>query len=1530
MNKKRVSVILAIILSIIFVLGYIISYASTDQKLYVNLQPTNLDGIGYGIGNPKNGFEGNYIWSLRTYNSNSASDISTKQRELYCIKANYGDTWNANQENIVEYNLSYNLQEEREKLVELLGKDESNEANKKVIELLNAETGYYKEIIWLLDNSYIAGTTDKTAYLEKIGIKYDEEYQLYYYEPTDGYDYSDIATNGEYTYLLTDEDIKAVQKTAIWYYTNYKLENQEEFNLKDKVDWLTITTDGENYNQLSDISRPATTEGADRDEIAKILYNYLVDAAEKNADQYTAENGYKIGEPAKVNTEGLLEDGQGGYKLTTRREGENYIIGPIKIDKNNDLGYEIEIKVTDENGTEITKENYKFTDETGKEIGNVTSIKDLVGRTEGFYISVARNLVQEVSIEINITYEKTEKTLWLKGTESTDRIDLEAEQPIIEIEKTKETVPVKFTSKPEEFDLALRKYITQINEQNIETLGETTRVPNIDEGTLQTGTTATYKHRKVPVTVKENDIVTYTLTIYNEGNKSGYASKIVDQLPTGLISSTENPGTIESIGKDGKVKNSYKLTYNTTYNTITLELNDSEGTAQSLNAYSSSNGLDYETITFKCKVVEEADEKVQKILTNVAWIDEAYDSETGKIAIDRDSEPETSPNVNESNMENYIGNTNNKTDLTDSNYFYQGEQDDDDFEKLVIMPIQKKFDLALFKYIAAISKDQNIENGEYVTDTKNIDGTYLRAPVVKSIENGIITYEEDSKAALTVEPGDYVLYTIRVYNEGEIDGYASKIKDTLPIGLEFVTDNLEYNGIWNLDGYDEDGRQVITTTWYAKGQGAELNATEGDENYTANLLKALNPEAEISNDNPDYIDAQVLCKVVEEATSDRVLVNYAQISDDSDSDGNPVDDIDSTPDEWIDGDDDQDIERVKLQCFDLALRKFITSVNGTELKDANGKYLREPQVDLTNLINGTSTTATYNHPKTPVSLQIGDTVVYTIRVYNEGDINGYASKVTDYLPPYLMYVEDSEINEKYGWQISEDGRKVETTYLVDKELTGFSGTTLDYEDIQIECKIADNAKVKENITNIAEISEYTYNGNKVSNDIDSIPDNMESGNYLPTDEELPTYKDEEINKEYVPGNEDDDDFEKVYVKEFDLALRKFITEVQKQEVTTRIPNPKIENGQITYEHTKEPLIVHVDDIIIYTIRVYNEGEIDGYASEITDDIPEYLEYLPEESTNVEYMWKMYDENGDETEEVEKAVKVKTEYLSKENGEDNIIKAFDGTTLDYKDIKIAFKVKDPNSNEYIITNHAQISDDEDENGDPIKDKDSEPDEWNEGEDDQDIENIKVNYFDLALLKYVTKTIVIENGVEKITETGYNGLEDPEPVVKVELNKKNLDEVVVKFGFGIKITNEGDIAGYATEITDYVPEGLKFDPNDNPEWTDEGNNVISTRQLEGTLLQPGESATVEVILTWINGEDNLALKTNVAEISEDDNEYDVPDRDSTPDNQKEGEDDIDEAKVILSIITGGATIIITLILGILIVVLIGVMLIKKFVI
>lgn len=233
--------------------------------------------------------------------------------------------------------------------------------------------------------------------------------------------------------------------------------------------------------------------------------------------------------------------------------------------------------------------------------------------------------------------------------------------------------------------------------------------------------------------------------------------------------------------KSGNTKNTYNLAYNTVTNQITLTIvNTTENTAKTLNAYTEGN-LDYETIEIKCKVAQEPDTKNQIVLTNVAWIDEEYNADdkttiTNQKGADRDSEPNTSPNVNKDNMSNYKGNSNNKDDLTDSKYHYEGQQDDDDFEKLVIMPEEKIFDLALFKHIAAISKDQTIENGEYVTDNKNIDGTYLRAPVVTNInkETGKITYKQDDKEALVVEPGDYVLYTIRVYNEGEVNGYASK------------------------------------------------------------------------------------------------------------------------------------------------------------------------------------------------------------------------------------------------------------------------------------------------------------------------------------------------------------------------------------------------------------------------------------------------------------------------------------------------------------------------------------------------------------------------------------------------------------------------------------------------------------------------------------------------------------------------------------------------------------------------------------
>lgn len=850
--------------------------------------------------------------------------------------------------------------------------------------------------------------------------------------------------------------------------------------------------------------------------------------------------------------------------------------------------------------------------------------------------------------------------------------------------------------------------------------------------------------------------------------------------------------------------------------------------------------------------------------------------------------------------------------------------------KTVIKEEEKYFDLALRKFIISI-------NGQApsIDRTPQIDATEL----AKLISGTTTTANKvHTKDPLTVNNGDKVVYKIRVYNEGKIDGYATEITDYLPSGLEFIpSSESTINQTYGWANPSGDGK-TIKTAYLADKLIEAFNGTE---------LK--------------YVDVEVECKVVAPTQStDQRLKNIAEITAHKDKDGNEtVIDRDSQPNNvnkdnygTTSQEDDDDFEDLIMfgKYFDLALRKFITAVNNKEITN------REPQVVLDALKDGSSTTATYNHPKTPVNVYNGDIVTYTIRVYNEGQLDGYVTEITDHLPQQLEFIVDDELNAKYGWILSEDGRTVKTnitssttssfasrdqiyedrTNNTDKVLLkAFDGNVLDYIDVKIKCKVKDNISLYEKITNIADITDFTdKNGNAI---IDR--DSQKSNVVLPTDETLPEYKDTEIERgdTYIAGQQDDDDFEKLILKKFDLALRKFITGVNEKEITNRAPVfTKTSDGKYEYVHPKDPVDVANGNTVIYTLRIFNEGNVAGYAEEVKDNLPEGLEFLPENTINTAFKWKMYKEDGTETTDVKEAKFIKTNYLSKANETvegNNILKAFDPETMtmpDYKDIKIAFKVTEPNTSDRIIINTAEIADDADEDGNEVDDIDSTPDNNVPEEDDQDIEKIKVKYFDLALKKWVTESIVTYNGKTTVTKTGHTGDENPEPPAKVEIRQDRINKTTVKFKFSIKVTNEGEIEGYAKEIIDYIPEGLKFVAEDNPKWrlTDDGK--VLTDQLKDVLIKPGESQTVEIILTWINGKNNMGLKTNWAEIYEDYNEHNSPDIDSTPGNNKKGEDDIDEAPVILTTATGNAPTYATLALASISMIAGGIVLIKKYVI
>ena len=216
--------------------------------------------------------------------------------------------------------------------------------------------------------------------------------------------------------------------------------------------------------------------------------------------------------------------------------------------------------------------------------------------------------------------------------------------------------------------------------------------------------------------------------------------------------------------------------------------------------------------------------------------------------------------------------------------------------------------------------------------------------------------------------------------------------------------------------------------------------------------------------------------------------------------------------------------------FDLSLRKYITNItdkygNNVEMTVNYGQAAssRIPQVDASKLITEDNpegdTTAKYNHPKDPVDVAEGDLITYTIRVYNEGyEYDSYAREIKDHIPSELEYVEDNEINKKYGWTV--DGDTLTTTYLQESLLTKFTGGELSSDYVQVVLRVKDNVEFDKEMVNSAEISKYGYlDGEEIIEEVtdrDSLPNNR-------TD-----YR----NK---VQQEDDDDFEVVKLTAMDLS-----------------------------------------------------------------------------------------------------------------------------------------------------------------------------------------------------------------------------------------------------------------------------------------------------------------------------------------------------------------------------------------------------------
>ena len=170
------------------------------------------------------------------------------------------------------------------------------------------------------------------------------------------------------------------------------------------------------------------------------------------------------------------------------------------------------------------------------------------------------------------------------------------------------------------------------------------------------------------------------------------------------------------------------------------------------------------------------------------------------------------------------------------------------------------------------------------------------------------------------------------------------------------------------------------------------------------------------------------------------------------------------------------------------------------------------------------------------------------------------------------------------------------------------------------------------------------------------------------------------------------------------------------------------------------------------------------------------------------------------------------------------------------------------------------------------------------------------FDLKLDKTVSKITLQYSGKTEVYD--YKDVK----IAKKDLIGKDANDVSIIVEYKIKVTNEGAISGFVKKIADYMPIEMKFNSELNKDWYISENGVLYNSSLANTIINPGESKEVTLLLTKKMTEDNLGLYHNEAEIYEAYNDLGIEDTDSREANKVSNEDDISSADVLITVKTG----------------------------
>lgn len=396
------------------------------------------------------------------------------------------------------------------------------------------------------------------------------------------------------------------------------------------------------------------------------------------------------------------------------------------------------------------------------------------------------------------------------------------------------------------------------------------------------------------------------------------------------------------------------------------------------------------------------------------------------------------------------------------------------------------------------------------------------------------------------------------------------------------------------------------------------------------------------------------------------------------------------------------------------------------------------------------------------------------------------------------------------------------------------------------------------------------------------------------------------------------------------------TEVESNKVTFEIKKPdppsigiesrvvKVNEKTVTIE--EQPAPIQYGDIVTIQIRIKNNGLGSGYAKEVTSTIADGMEYIEDNEINKANGWKL-DEKKVTTSKYSYETDINNElypkrYEYEENHEeDTEEKEEEKPELNtgVQKLQLVLKVtKNDKTHDKLLSQI--VVEQQDKRGDTV--------EYTK-EDEETSKNrveMQYTYTDLQIEKRITQIITTDKTTNTVKK--HDIYQKANNIAKLDLPSKNIENTKLDIIYEIKVTNIGDYNATIDQIIDLLPNGANFSKEGNEGWyVGENGHIIYDNFQE--YLRPNEEKVVKLKLTYHLDESGMAQIEN--------NTYVLATRDI---DEKiiidEGNIKIEEtnnyakSELIVSIITGETILIyVTVILGGMLIIVVGISLIKKYI-